>query len=673
MRLIASIIVLVLLAVAGAASQQHTVRISATELEVPEGMDLASAFVYSTADSASFASVHMDDGNWSAVDGSDRMKGLRVRDWRGIGWLRTSVRIAGTERDNSICLHISQYGASELYIDGRLVRRFGTVDPSGASFTPYNPLRELIVLDPYLDRSDTSRVHVIAIRYQGESFDASSDGTETIGFGARIGRTSAVATATLQRAMTFDRTTLVPLGMIVALGILHLLFFLFDRKQRVHLLYTCFSVVFGGIFICWHILGDATESTTMQIVGSILGLLWCVIIWVVLLLIAMMFYGRLSRSRIIVSTILTLVTIGIAVVHRDIGDKAWAGLVFLASIDVTRLTIQAIRQRQAGAWIVGLGLLLFIAYTLLWFVGINLQLLTIDPLVWKVIFVTGLVSMPISMSIFLARRVGEISDERVAHERRAAAEEVLRKEIEKENTRKTRELLEARRLQDSMRPSNMPRMPHVQTAVAMRSATEVGGDYFDYVRHSENKLTVAIGDATGHGMKASVLVTATKCHFLMYAPTDDHKSILQKTSEGLRRLHMHGMYMCMALLTIEDFTVTFTAAGIPPLLHYVARTGASDRHTVKGLPLGSPIIPDYESTTFSVEPGDVLVFMTDGLPELFDATRNTLGYEAIERVVRSSAHLSAIEIGNNIVHLTEDWLRGTDNADDITFTVLKVV
>jgi serine phosphatase RsbU (regulator of sigma subunit) len=104
-------------------------------------------------------------------------------------------------------------------------------------------------------------------------------------------------------------------------------------------------------------------------------------------------------------------------------------------------------------------------------------------------------------------------------ELRAIAAEAQSKAMEAENEReKTKELEEARQLQLSMLPKDLPQLPHLDIAVYMKTATEVGGDYYDFHIGLDGTLTVVLGDATGHGMKAGTMVTTTKSLFNVLAP-----------------------------------------------------------------------------------------------------------------------------------------------------------
>jgi serine phosphatase RsbU (regulator of sigma subunit) len=69
-----------------------------------------------------------------------------------------------------------------------------------------------------------------------------------------------------------------------------------------------------------------------------------------------------------------------------------------------------------------------------------------------------------------------------------------------------------------MLPKQLPQLPHLDIAVYMRTATEVGGDYYDFHIGMDGTLTVVLGDATGHGMKAGTMVTTTKSLFNVLAP-----------------------------------------------------------------------------------------------------------------------------------------------------------
>src|SRR6185295_16116119 len=92
-----------------------------------------------------------------------------------------------------------------------------------------------------------------------------------------------------------------------------------------------------------------------------------------------------------------------------------------------------------------------------------------------------------------------------------------RQELQTENERRAKELEEARQLQLSMLPKSVPQLVQLEIAAYMKTATEVGGDYYDFHLAEDGTLTVAVGDATGHGLKAGTMVSSVKSLFVSLA------------------------------------------------------------------------------------------------------------------------------------------------------------
>ena len=595
-------------------------------------------------------------------------------DWSGEGWFRMRFTVA--DQEYPLYMGVFVHDGCEVYLDGKLVRRLG----SFKNGEPHVPRHQMISLDPKLDRRDSTVVHTLVFHVKTTTFRYLMNDGDAVGFKAWMGVTDMVIPYRMIYNAAFMRNIMIPFGTVLTLGVLHLLLFLFARRDTVNLLYAAFAFTLAGILFSLDMQMTTSSPTMMDISNVINVSLWAGIIAVALLLISKLYYGAISKTRQIVVASAALVVILTPYLVDGVGTILWGTFVSIATIDFGRLTFVAVRRRVEGAWIIGLGLLVFAIYLLTWFFGHFLGLTDISPTLWRVIFISGLVSMPLSMSIFLAlritrtnhdlsrqlERVEKLTDEKIAQERRVIEEELRRQQLEADNERKTHELEEARKLQLSMLPTSMPEMDRLQMSIAMNTATEVGGDYVDYYVHAEDEITFAIGDATGHGMKAGVMVAAAKSHFQTHAPTDSHREILTHAGDGIRRLNLRGLYMCLGLLSIKDRSCSWTSAGIPPLLHYRASSGSIEHHVVKGLPLGAPRNGDSRTISFDVDHGDVLLLMTDGLPELFDPARRSLGYEHIERTLHEHATRSTTEIVDHLVELADTWRSGRSYNDDIT-------
>ena len=95
---------------------------------------------------------------------------------------------------------------------------------------------------------------------------------------------------------------------------------------------------------------------------------------------------------------------------------------------------------------------------------------------------------------------------------------------------------EARELQLSMLPKKVPDVPNLDIAVYMKTATEVGGDYYDFSTKEDGSLNIAIGDATGHGMKAGTLVTMMKSLFTANSIDKEIQGVLFKFKYFLKKV-----------------------------------------------------------------------------------------------------------------------------------------
>ncbi len=245
-------------------------------------------------------------------------------------------------------------------------------------------------------------------------------------------------------------------------------------------------------------------------------------------------------------------------------------------------------------------------------------------------------------------------------------------ELEAQNEQRAKELEEARQLQLSMLPKKVPQFPDLEIAAYMKTATEVGGDYYDFHVADDNTLTIAIGDATGHGLKAGTMVTATKSLFNETSGAEPPAAMLQRFSRALKKMNMRGLFMALTIAKVTDYRLTLAAAGMPPILLYRAATNQIEEILHKAMPLGSISNYAYQEQELTLASGDVVVLMSDGLPERFNDAAEMLGYEQMQAILANAVNLSAAEIIRQFVQSGDDWAHGKPQDDDVTFVVLKV-
>jgi serine phosphatase RsbU (regulator of sigma subunit) len=246
------------------------------------------------------------------------------------------------------------------------------------------------------------------------------------------------------------------------------------------------------------------------------------------------------------------------------------------------------------------------------------------------------------------------------------------RDLEAENEQRARELEGARQLQLSMLPKSVPQLPHLEIAPYMKPAAEVGGDYYDFHLSDDGTLTVAVGDATGHGLKAGTVVTAMKSLFRTFAAEPEIVPVLNQSSRVLKEMNLRSLFMGLTMIKLNGRRMKISSAGMPPALIYRAETGSVEEVMIKGMPLGSVTGYPYRERELTLGRGDVVVLMSDGLPERFNHSGEMFDYSRTVDALTRAAARSPREIIECLAGAGENWADGRPQDDDVTFVVLKV-
>jgi serine phosphatase RsbU (regulator of sigma subunit) len=238
------------------------------------------------------------------------------------------------------------------------------------------------------------------------------------------------------------------------------------------------------------------------------------------------------------------------------------------------------------------------------------------------------------------------------------------------------ELLVARRIQHASLPKIVPQIEGWQITPFYRPAREVGGDFYDFHLLSEGRVGLVVGDATGKGVPAA-LVMSTTCGMLQaVSETSDSSSsspgeILKRVNDALTvRIPLNMFVTCFyAILEPESSSVRYANAGHD--LPYVRRVrGECEELRARGMPLGLMPGMGYEEGEAPLTEGDRVLFCSDGLVEAHDPKGEMFGFPRLRALV--AEHGEERSLGGFLLEELYSFVgEGWEQEDDITLLTLK--
>ena len=657
------------------------IRVLTLEAVNSDKADLLSApWKYHPGDNPEWASPTFDDTAWKSTSTLLSRKELSEKEWEGIGWFRLHLALPDEQLWNlPLALHVTyQMGASEIYLDGELIYEFGTVGTREGGEKPYWERDPQVIL--FSGKTD----HLIAVRHSNFS---SNPSMPVLGFGLKLTRLNSNIKSRV--AIVHESTTfqMVWTAISVFLMLQHLLLFIFYPRARENLYFAISTGSIGVFVFLFFQLGLLTNPTQIPFLLQLLACVYVLIFLAGMLFLYTLFYPKLPKLSwfFLIGWVITIcliffrfdtvrtlraTTVDIEVANAQIQlEIVLAGflllqlLTVLTFLEMARVIIVAIFKKKDGAWIFGLGSLMPIILPFMF--AFFLSYTGYENISWQFSTLAITLAPLFSMSVYLARNFSRTS-------RKLETEVLERQLLEVENTRKTEELEEARQLQMSMLPQAPPQLPNLDVAFEMRPATEVGGDYYDYNLTEEGQLTIAVGDATGHGMNAGLVVSAVKSLFKTSTPEAGNLETLERISQGIKSMNLKRLYMAMTLVAFNHNTLKLTGAGMPPPLIYRADENRVEEILLEGMPLGGFMGAERQEASYQLQSGDTVLLMSDGLPEMLNPENEMLDYPRTKELFEEVADQSPEAIIDHLFKASTSWADGAPQADDVTLVVIKV-
>jgi len=235
------------------------------------------------------------------------------------------------------------------------------------------------------------------------------------------------------------------------------------------------------------------------------------------------------------------------------------------------------------------------------------------------------------------------------------------------------EFEQARDMQRTLLPRELPRVKGFEVAGTWEPARTVGGDYYDCLDLGDGSLAVCIGDVAGKGMPAALLMASLQAAVRASAEANVSPAAL---CERVRRVVVSsltgGRFVTFFFCIVDDKTRTirFCNAGHNPPVLVRAHGG------VEQLAAGGPVMSrlfreSYDEGSLPLEPGDRVVLYTDGVTEARNDAGDDLGEERLVQLIVDNRHLNAGELQHSVVDAVSAYSRGRFE-DDVTMVVVGV-
>jgi len=235
------------------------------------------------------------------------------------------------------------------------------------------------------------------------------------------------------------------------------------------------------------------------------------------------------------------------------------------------------------------------------------------------------------------------------------------------------EIEEARILQRAMLPAEPLRSHAVEIANQFRPVAEVGGDFLDYFLLADRTVGLYLGDVVGKGLAAALYAALAVGTLRGINKTREPPSqVLELFNRRLRMRSMPRRYCAVqyAVFDPETRMLRYANAGLPGPLH-ISRRGCQELR-LGGLPSGMFDGAQYEMNSVRLEPGDSVLFLTDGLFEALRATEEEFGMDRLMEICAQNHQEPAEALLGRIFTAVDEYVSGHPQQDDMTAALLKL-
>jgi serine phosphatase RsbU (regulator of sigma subunit) len=234
----------------------------------------------------------------------------------------------------------------------------------------------------------------------------------------------------------------------------------------------------------------------------------------------------------------------------------------------------------------------------------------------------------------------------------------------------------ARGVQKKLLPNSMPIVKGAEFALSMSPARNIGGDYYDFIKLSDNNIGIGIADVSGKGVSAALVMASTRSYLRLIAKDNYNcRDILNNMNKLLIGDTNKKMFVTMfySILNMNNNKLQFANAGHNYPLVYRSKDKNAVYIQSKGFPLGVMDDFDYNCSEIKLELGDIVVYYTDGIIEALNDQKELFGFSRLESILNKYGSLGADEFVGKFNKEFSEFIGDEELNDDYTILVVKIV
>jgi sigma-B regulation protein RsbU (phosphoserine phosphatase) len=228
-------------------------------------------------------------------------------------------------------------------------------------------------------------------------------------------------------------------------------------------------------------------------------------------------------------------------------------------------------------------------------------------------------------------------------------------------------------IQQKLLPIKPPKICNYQLSGISLAAKEVGGDYFDFIPVDESRMAICLGDVSGKGIPAALLMANLQATLRGQTNIENSPAVcLEKSNECLYHntdMHKYAT-LFYAVLDSRTHTLNYCNGG-HDRPYFCPDASTVKRLATGGIPLGFLPQFTYSEERFNLDPGQLIVMYSDGITEAMNADEEEFGEDRLEKVIRNNSTKNAYEILEIILNSIREFVKDVPQMDDQTVVILK--